>query len=86
MSYGPAFTRGGDYYGRPVNLASRITEVARPGSVLIDSDVLGHVDEDAYHFSRAGRKRLKGISDNVELYRVRRLDPEAEGGTAAEGD
>ncbi len=86
ISYGPAFTRGGDYYGRPVNLASRITEVARPGSVLIDSDVLGHVDEDAYHFSRAGRKRMKGISDNVELYRVRRLDPEAEGGAAAESD
>ncbi len=34
MAYGPAFTRGGDYYGRPVNLASRITEIARPGSVL----------------------------------------------------
>ena len=32
---GPA--QAGDYYGRPVNLASRITGVARPGSVLVDA-------------------------------------------------
>jgi adenylate cyclase len=74
LAYGPAFTRGGDYYGRPVNLASRITEVARPGSVLVSSEVLDHVDGDAYRLSRAGRKRLKGISGNVELCRVRRLE------------
>ena len=37
MAYGQAFTRGGDYYGRPVNLASRITEAARAGSVLVVS-------------------------------------------------
>ena len=79
LAYGPAFTRGGDYYGRPVNLASRITEVARPGSVLVAPEVREHVDEDAYRFSRAGRKRLKGISGNVELYRVRRLETPGDG-------
>ena len=78
IAYGPAFTRGGDYYGRPVNLASRITEVARPGSVLIGPDVAEHLDHDAYRFSRAGRKHLKGISGSVELQRVRRLEEPAE--------
>jgi adenylate cyclase len=74
VSYGQAFTRGGDYYGPPVNLASRITEVARPGSVLIDGAAKDHVSEGSYRFSRAGRKSLKGISGSVELYRVRRLE------------
>jgi adenylate cyclase len=76
VAYGSAFTRGGDYYGRPVNLASRITEAARPGSVLVGSDVLDHVEPDRYRISRAVRRHLKGISGNVELFRVRRLDSE----------
>ena len=30
---------GGDWYGRPVNLASRITAIAYPGSVLVSEEV-----------------------------------------------
>ena len=31
LAFGPTVTQAGDYYGRAVNLASRITGVARPG-------------------------------------------------------
>ena len=31
VAAGEAVTRAGDWFGRPVNLASRITAVARPG-------------------------------------------------------
>ncbi|MCB0875463.1 MAG: adenylate cyclase regulatory domain-containing protein [Solirubrobacterales bacterium] len=72
LAYGPVFTRGGDYYGRAVNLASRITETARPGSVLVTTDVKDHADQEAFSFSRARRKHLKGISGSVELFRCRR--------------
>ena len=34
IAYGPALNRFGDWYGHPVNLASRITAIAVPGSVL----------------------------------------------------
>jgi class 3 adenylate cyclase len=34
VAHGPAVARPGDWYGRPVNLASRITAIARPGSAL----------------------------------------------------
>jgi hypothetical protein len=34
VATGPALSRAGDWFGRPVNLASRITSVARPGTVL----------------------------------------------------
>jgi adenylate cyclase len=73
-AYGPAFTRGGDYYGRTVNLASRITDAALPGSVLVSAEVRERADEDAFRFSRARRRHLKGMSGRVELYRCRRRD------------
>ena len=78
LAYGSVFTRGGDYYGRPVNLASRITETARPGSVLVTPEIRDHADEGAFRFSRARRKNLKGISDAVELFRCRRREPASE--------
>ena len=36
VACGPTVPQSGDYYGRAVNLASRITGVARPGSVVVD--------------------------------------------------
>jgi adenylate cyclase len=36
LAYGRVLSRFGDVYGSVVNLASRLTTVARPGSVLID--------------------------------------------------
>lgn len=68
---GPAQNRGGDWYGRPVNLASRITAAARPGTVLAAADVSAHT-QDGFRFSKAGRRRFKGIKGEVSLRRVRR--------------
>jgi adenylate cyclase len=36
IALGPVLGRLGDVYGEPVNLASRLTVEARPGSVLVD--------------------------------------------------
>jgi adenylate cyclase len=36
IAYGPLLRRNGDYFGRPVNLASRLVDVAEPGEILID--------------------------------------------------
>ena len=36
-----ALPRAGDWFGRPVNLASRITSVARPGSLLAERGAAG---------------------------------------------
>jgi adenylate cyclase len=77
-AYGPVFTRGGDYYGRSVNLASRITETARPGSVLVTEEIRDHSVSGAFSFSRARRKHLRGVSGSVELYRCRRAGQETD--------
>jgi adenylate cyclase len=71
LAYGQTLAQSGDYYGRPVNLASRITAIARPGSVLVDRAAREAVDGH-YDYSFAGERRLKGFDSKVPLYRVRR--------------
>jgi adenylate cyclase len=74
VAIGEALNRNGDWYGRPVNLAARITSVARPGSVLVAGDVRDTLDGDSesrYAFSFAGKRKLKGISGETDLHRVR---------------
>jgi adenylate cyclase len=72
---GMAVSRAGDWFGSPVNVASRVTGVARPGTVLVaDSvwDVVG--DGGQFDASFAGARRLKGIKNEVKLFRIRRGD------------
>ena len=70
IARGPALAQTGDYYGRPVNLASRITGIAKPGSVLVDRDAKDAAP-DAFDYSFAGERRLKGFESRTKLYRVR---------------
>ena len=70
IALGQTTFRAGDFYGHAVNLASRITGVARPGSVLCDEAVHDAAGED-FDWSFAGRHRLKGIGESVPLYRAR---------------
>jgi adenylate cyclase len=74
VASGAAVSRAGDWYGQPVNLASRVTGVARPGSVLATREVRELVRAAAgerFAWSFAGPKRLKGVRDPVSLYRAR---------------
>ena len=73
IARGPVVAQAGDYYGRPVNLASRITAIAKPGSVLADSASKSAAG--AFEYSYAGERRLKGFDARLRLYRVRRGEP-----------
>jgi adenylate cyclase len=75
VAIGPALARAGDFYGHAVNVASRVTGAARPGSVLCTKDVRDAALND-FHWSAAGRHKLKGLSSAVPLYRARRPDGE----------
>ena len=70
LACGSVLPQSGDYYGRPVNLASRITGVARPGSVVVDSAVSEAAAED-FSYTFIGERRLKGIDSRVKLFRAR---------------
>jgi adenylate cyclase len=71
IASGPVLNRAGDWYGNAVNLASRVTGVARPGSVLCTAEVHDEAGEQ-FAWRSAGRFRLKGVSEPVVLYRARR--------------
>jgi adenylate cyclase len=71
VDYGDAVSSAGDWYGNPVNVASRLTHVARPGTVLVAEAVRETVG-DAGHFgwSSAYSQKLKGISGEVTFFRI----------------
>jgi adenylate cyclase len=70
---GRAVTRGGDWYGPPINTASRISGVAYPGSILVDEAAKEEAGE-SFRFSFAGERRLKGLSGGTKLFRLRPAD------------
>jgi adenylate cyclase len=70
IASGDALQRAGDWYGRPVNLASRLTSFARRGSVVASGEVHDAV-ADGYAWSFAGNRRLKGFGEEVPVWRVR---------------
>ena len=72
IATGPTLPQSGDFYGRSVNLASRITGIARPGSVLVDTATREAAGEEGFEYSFAGERRLKGIDARTKLFRVRR--------------
>jgi adenylate cyclase len=70
IANGRAVPESGDWFGAPVNLASRVTDVARPASVLT-TEAVHHAVQPSFSWSYVGRRRLKGIAAPVALYRVR---------------
>ncbi|MHB1537709.1 MAG: adenylate/guanylate cyclase domain-containing protein [Solirubrobacteraceae bacterium] len=78
IASGAALSRAGDWFGAPVNRASRITQVARPGSLLVEREVREAAGE-RFRFSYAGERRLRGVREPVALYRARRSEELAGG-------
>lgn len=70
LDVGQVVERGGDVYGPPVNMASRLSDSARPGSVLV-TGALQHGRAGLYDFTSVGRRKFKGVANPVAVYRVR---------------
>jgi adenylate cyclase len=77
VASGEALQRAGDWYGRPVNLASRLTAFARRGSVVATEEVRQAARGD-FRWSFAGNRRFKGVAGDVAVNRVRRADERSE--------
>ena len=79
VARGQALGRAGDWYGRPVNLAARITSFAWPDSVVVDQQVKDSIAQSngrPFEFSFAGKRKFKGFEGEVPVHRVRRADAE----------
>jgi adenylate cyclase len=67
VAYGPAIPRGGDWFGSTVNLASRLTDIGKPGRVYA-ADPIPELAGDGYAWKRSRRRNLKGIDGRTRLY------------------
>jgi adenylate cyclase len=71
VHYGTTLYRDGDYFGRDVNLTSRVVARARGGEVLVSNAVVDAVS-DASHlsFEEIGQVKLKGFAEPHRLCRA----------------
>ena len=78
LAAGPVLEKDGDLYGPVVNLASRIVELAYPGSVVVTPEVAEVVqDDEAYHVRGLRRQTIRGVG-KVKLYAIRRVGEPSE--------
>jgi adenylate cyclase len=73
VAAGPVIRQGGDYYGRTVNLASRISDRAAGGQVLVSEPVVEMASIRGVTFVRIGPVELKGLRAPVDLFEARRV-------------
>ncbi len=72
LAAGSVLSQEGDYYGPVVNLASRLVELARPGSVLASSEVREALaDDPAFVWLRLRSRRIRDIG-RVEVWALER--------------
>jgi adenylate cyclase len=72
LAAGSVVSQEGDYYGPVVNLASRLVELARPGTVLVSSEVRDALaDDPAFVWRRLRSRRIRDIG-RVEVWALER--------------
>jgi adenylate cyclase len=79
LACGPVLAKDGDFYGPTVNLAHRIVNVARPGSVVASASVHdGLAADERFSWRTIWGRYLKDIG-RVNLHVARRRNPDGEG-------
>jgi adenylate cyclase len=71
LAHGEVVARLGDVFGPTVNIASRLTTVARPGTVVVDEGAADALTG-GYSLSRLRRTSVKGYS-RLQPYKLRRV-------------
>lgn len=77
FSYGATLVREGDYFGSAVNMAARLTDIARPWSVLASEDLMGQLS-DGFAVRRIRPTRIRGVGLRRPLSVERFEDDEEE--------
>ena len=79
IAYGAVLTRLGDVYSPVVNLASRLTSLARPGALLVDHELADRLRElPGYRVRPLRRVSVRGY-EHLQPWLVRRRNAAADG-------
>ena len=77
-NFGPAVERDGDYFGTTVNVAARVSALARGGELLVTGGTAALApDLDGVLYESRGRQALRNIAEPVEIFAVGRIDDDA---------
>ncbi len=68
LDHGEVVVAGGEHFGDALNIAARIQAIAKPGGVSVSGRVYRALDEPALRFRPIGRRRLKNIPEQVDVY------------------
>lgn len=71
LAHGPVLARLGDVFGSTVNIAARLTSVARPARVLVDHEMAELLDHDQFRLRRTRRVSVKGY-EHLEPWSLKR--------------
>ena len=71
LAFGPVVTRVGDVFGPTVNVASRLTGLAKPGTVLVDRDAAANLEDDEEFSIKPLRRRSVRGYDNLAPFLLR---------------
>jgi adenylate cyclase len=72
VAAGPVVVQGGDYFGRTVNLASRVAAYAQAGQVLVTAPVAEAAATGGVTYAELGDLHLKGFASPVRVLEARR--------------
>jgi adenylate cyclase len=74
VAFGPVVSRLGDVFGQTVNIASRLTSVARTGSVLVDEGLADGLRGDSHYVLHSLRPVSVRGYNHLRSWRVRRAE------------
>jgi len=76
VHWGDVVYQEGGYVGGSLNIASRVATEAKPHQILVTAAAHGEVRGlSGVIFTRLGKRQLKGLADELELFQVRSDDP-----------
>jgi len=67
---GRVLYRVGDYIGNAVNIASRVTSMAMPNTILMTEPVAVAAREQGMEVEEVGLRRVRGVEDPLVIYRA----------------
>jgi class 3 adenylate cyclase/YHS domain-containing protein len=77
-NFGSAVERSGDYFGTTINVAARVSALARGGELLVTGNTAERAaDLDGVLYESRGRQVLRNVAEPVEIFSVVRIDEDA---------
>lgn len=77
-NFGPAVERSGDYFGTTINVAARVSALARGGELLVTGKTAElAADLEGVLYESRGRQALRNVAEPVEIFAVVRIGDDA---------